>query len=52
LFYANWTHRISESYPVLRACRARLLARLSFAGAVKGARYFRSNFPLGTPDRD
>ncbi len=52
LFYADWTHRISESYPVLRAYRARLLARLSFARAVEEARYFRSNFPLGAPDRD
>ena len=31
LFYADWTHRISESYPLLRAYRARLLARPSFA---------------------
>ena len=26
LFYADWTHRISEACPVLRAYRARLLA--------------------------
>ncbi len=52
LFYAEWTHRISEHYPVLRAYRARLLARPSFARAVEEARPFRPNFPLGAPDRD
>jgi glutathione S-transferase len=52
LFYADWTHRISEACPVLRAYRARLLARPSFARAVDEARYFRANFPLGAPDRD
>ena len=52
LFYADWTHRISDAYPVLRAYRARLLARPSFARAVDEARYFRANFPLGAPDRD
>jgi glutathione S-transferase len=52
LFYADWTHRISETYAVLRAYRARLLARPSFARAVDEARWFRPNFPLGAPDRD
>jgi len=52
LFYADWTHQISEAFPVLRAYRARLLARPSFARAVEEARYFRPNFPLGAPDRD
>jgi glutathione S-transferase len=52
LFYADWTHRISEAYPALRAYRARLLARPSFARAVEDARPFRSYFPLGAPDRD
>jgi len=52
LFYADWTHRISAAYPVLRAYRARLLARPSFARAVDEARYFRPFFPLGAPDRD
>jgi len=52
LFYADWTHQISEAFPVLRAYRARLLARPSFARAVDEARYFRPNFPLGAPDRD
>lgn len=52
LFYADWVHRISDAYPVLRAYRARLLARPSFARAVEEARPFRSYFPLGAPDRD
>jgi len=52
LFYADWTHRIPEAFPVLRAYRARLLARPSFARAVEEARPFRPLFPLGAPDRD
>ena len=52
LFYADWTHRISERHPLLRAYRARLLARPSFARAVDEARPYRSFFPLGAPDRD
>ena len=52
LFYADWTHPIAESYPVLRGYRARLLARPSFARAVEEARQFRPLFPLGAPDRD
>jgi glutathione S-transferase len=52
LFYADWTHPISEAYPVLRAYRARLLARPSVARAVDEARPFRHYFPLGAPDRD
>lgn len=52
LFYADWTHRIPEACPVLRAYRARLLARPSFARAVDEARRYRSLFPLGAPDRD
>jgi glutathione S-transferase len=52
LFYADWTHRISEAFPLLRGYRARLLARPSFARAVEEARYFRPYFPLGAPDRD
>ncbi len=52
LFYADWTHRISEAFPTLRAYRARLLARPSFARAVEEARPFRAFFPLGAPDRD
>lgn len=52
LFYADWVHRISDTYPRLRAYRSRLLSRPSFARAVDEARYFRPNFPLGAPDRD
>ena len=52
LFYADWTHRIGDAYPVLRAYRERLLARPSFARAVDEARPFRPLFPLGAPDRD
>ncbi|CAN5689302.1 glutathione S-transferase family protein [soil metagenome] len=52
LFYADWTHRISEAFPVLRAYRARLLARPSFSRAMEEARPFRPLFPLGAPDRD
>ncbi|WP_426956304.1 glutathione S-transferase family protein [Muricoccus radiodurans] len=52
LFYADWTHPIPETCPSLRAYRARLLARPSFARAVEEARPFRPLFPLGAPDRD
>lgn len=52
LFYADWTHPIPESYRVLRAYRARLLARTSVARAVDEARPYRPLFPLGAPDRD
>jgi glutathione S-transferase len=52
LFYADWTHRIGETYPLLRGYRARLLQRPSFARAVEEGRPFRSFFPLGAPDRD
>lgn len=52
LFYADWTHPIAATYPVLRAYRARLLARASFARAVEEARPFRGLFPLGAPARD
>ncbi|MGX9966033.1 glutathione S-transferase family protein [Roseomonas sp. F4] len=52
LFYADWTHRIGEGFPILRAYRARLLARPSVARAVEGGRPFRGYFPLGAPDRD
>jgi len=52
LFYADWTHRIPERCAALRAYRARLLARPSFARAVYEARPYRPLFPLGAPDRD
>jgi len=52
LFYADWTVPIAAQFPLLRAYRARLLARPSFARAVDEARWFRPHFPLGAPDRD
>lgn len=52
LFYADWTHPIPERFTTLRAYRARLLARPSFARCVDEARPFRPYFPLGAPDRD
>lgn len=52
LFYADWVHRIGDAYPGLRAYRARLLARPSFARAVAEGRKYRPYFPLGAPDRD
>ena len=52
LFYSDWTHPIAAHYPLLRAYRARLLARPSFAQAVEGGRPYRHYFPLGAPDRD
>ena len=52
LFYADWTHPIAERFAHLRAYRARLLARPSFARAVDEARPFRPYFPLGAPERD
>jgi glutathione S-transferase len=52
LFYADWTHPIGAQHDALRAYRARLLARPSFARAVDEARPYRKLFPLGAPDRD
>lgn len=52
LFYADWVYPIPESFPNIRAYRARLLARPSFARAVNEARPYRNLFPLGAPDRD
>jgi len=52
LFYADWAHRIGDSFPRLRAYRGRLNARPSFARAVDEARPYRGFFPLGAPDRD
>jgi len=52
LFYADWVHPIAAACATLRAYRARLLTRPSFARAVEEARPFRSYFPLGAPDRD
>ncbi|MBP1858850.1 glutathione S-transferase family protein [Rhizobium herbae] len=52
LFYADWVHPIPETLPNVRAYRARLLARPSFARAVDEGRPYRAFFPLGAPDRD
>jgi glutathione S-transferase len=52
LFYADWVHPIDESLSFVRAYRARLLDRPSFARAVDEARPYRSVFPPGAPDRD
>lgn len=52
LFYADWTYPIPERHRHLKAYRARLLERPSFARAVDEARPFRHYFPLGAPDRD
>ena len=52
LFYADWTHCISDDYPLLLDYRQRLLQRPSFARAVDEARGYRHLFPLGAPDRD
>lgn len=52
LFYADWVHPIPDTLVHVRAYRARLLARPSFARAVDEARPYRDFFPLGAPDRD
>lgn len=52
LFYADWVHPIGEERGTLKAYRARLLQRPSFARAVDEARPYRHFFPLGAPDRD
>ena len=52
LFYADWAHSIGEDRSTLKAYRARLLARPSFARCIDDARPYRPFFPLGAPDRD
>jgi glutathione S-transferase len=52
LFFADWVHPIPDALTNLRAYRARLLARPSFARAVDEARPYRPYFPPGAPDRD
>jgi len=52
LFYADWVHPIPDGSRGVRAYRARLNARPSFARAIDEARPYRSFFPLGAPDRD
>jgi len=49
LFYADWAHPIGPDCVTLRAYRARLLARPSFARCIDEARPYRSFFPLGAP---
>jgi glutathione S-transferase len=52
LFFADWVHPIGRDHGNLRAYRARLLARPSFARAVDEARPYRRFLPPGAPDRD
>ena len=52
LLYADWAHPIGEDRTTLKAYRARLLARPSFARCIEDARPYRRFFPLGAPDRD
>jgi glutathione S-transferase len=52
LFYADWTHPIGQDRTTLKAYRARLLRRPSFARCIDDARPYRPLFPLGAPDRD
>lgn len=52
LFYADWAHPIGEDRTTLKAYRARLLTRPSFARCIENARPYRPFFPLGAPDRD
>lgn len=52
LFYADWSHAIDDRFPAVKAYRARLNARPSFAKAIDGGRPYRAFFPLGAPDRD
>lgn len=50
LLYADWTHAIPERCEEVRAYRARLLARASYARALDEARPYRHLFPLGAPE--
>ena len=52
LFYADWAHPIGDKHAVLRAYRARLIARPSVKRCIDEARPYRAYFPLGAPDRD
>ena len=52
LFYADWVHEIPASFAIVRAYRARALARPSISRCVEEARPYRHFFPLGAPDRD
>ena len=52
LFYADWVHLIGQDHTTLKAYRACLLKRPSFARCIDEARPYRPLFPLGAPDRD
>lgn len=52
LFYADWVQPIADGFAVLKAYRARVLARPSVKRCVDEARPYRHYFPLGAPDRD
>jgi glutathione S-transferase len=52
LFYADWAYPIADRFTTLKAYRARLLARPSYARCVDEARPYRHLYPLGAPDRD
>ena len=53
LLYADWTYPIPAALTHLRAYRARLLQRPSYAHVLDAARPYRHMFPLGAPtDRD
>jgi glutathione S-transferase len=52
LFYADWVHPLDDRFAVVRAYRARVLARTSVARVVDEARPYRKFFPQGAPDRD
>jgi glutathione S-transferase len=52
LLYADWVQPIGENRTTLKAYRARLLARPSFARCVDDARPYRPFVPLGAPARD
>jgi glutathione S-transferase len=52
LFYADWVLQIGDQYPLVKAYRARLNARPSFARCIEEARQYRNYFPLGAPERD
>lgn len=50
LLYADWSHSIADKFTHVRAYRARLLARPSYARALDQARPYRHLFPLGAPE--
>ena len=50
LLYADWTVAIPQRFANVRAYRARLLARPSYARALDEARPYRQLFPLGAPE--